>query len=451
MSRSIRQFGRLLAMDLRELLAARSYWLLLLAVCALVGQSFMTAVALYAEASGAGGGPAALAQGLSPLEGILVPTFGAYDLTATLLFPFVVIRLIAEERQSGAVWLQMQWPPSFGVTMASKGVSLLCGWLIALLPGISALVVWHNFGGHLYAPETSGLLLGYVLRGMTAIGICAAAAALSASASSGAVVALAFTIGTWALDYFAAARGGVLAMVATYTPWAALRTFERGEIRVATILILLVVGVAGLALAATAVRSGRSKQSRVMRSAIVVVGAALFCVVIAQLRFSADVSENRRNSFPRADEARLATITEPLRVTVYLAAEDPRLNDLERGVLAKLRRSVNRFSVQYAATGRSGLFQTAGDHYGEIWYEIGGRRVMSRSTIEEVVLETVYEVAGLAAPVAANDPPYPGYPLDARSHAADSRIPPWLFFVAWPLLIALAWIGSRRKRVPRAG
>ena len=34
-------------------------------------------------------------QGLSPLEGIVVPTLGAYDLAATLLFPFVVIRLVA--------------------------------------------------------------------------------------------------------------------------------------------------------------------------------------------------------------------------------------------------------------------------------------------------------------------------------------------------------------------
>lgn len=451
MLRSIRQFGLLMAMDLRELLASRSYWLMLLAVCALVGQAFMTSVALYAEASGVGGGPAALAQGLSPLEGILVPTFGAYDLTATLLFPFVVIRLIAEERHTGAVWLQLQWPPSFGVAMAAKGVSLLCAWLVALLPGISALVVWQSVGGHLSAPETSGLLLGYVLRGVTAIGICAAAAALSASAASGAVVALAFTIGTWALDYFAAARGGVLAIIATYTPWAALRTFERGEIRAATILILLVVGVSGLALAATAVRSGRSSRNRAARSATVVVGAALFCIVIAQLRFSADVSENRRNSFPAADEARLATITAPLHITVYLAAEDPRLNDLERGVLAKLRRSMHRVSVEYAASGRSGLFQAAGDHYGEIWYEIGERRAMSRSTIEEVVLETVYDVAGVTAPVAANSAPYPGYPLRADSHAAESRIAPWLFFAAWPLLIALAWIGSRHKRVPRVG
>lgn len=451
MRAQLRAFRILFAMDIRELLASRSYWLLLLSVCALTGQSFMTAVEFYAEASGANGGPAALAQGLSPLDGILVPAFGAYDLAATLLFPFVVIRLIAEERATGAVWLQLQWPASFGVTMASKGITLLCGWLLALLPGITAIILWQQVGGHLYAPESLSLLLGYLLRGVIAIGVCATAAAVAASAASAAVVALAFTIGTWALDYFAAARGGALAVIATYTPLAALRTFERGELRLATIVILIVVGVTGLALAATTVPSGRPLRSRVLRSVTAVVVALLACALATQFRLSRDVSENRRNSFAPADEIALAAISAPLHVTVYLSAEDPRLSDLERGVLAKLRRVVPQLHIEYAASGRSGLFQSSGDHYGEVWYEIAGHRVMTRSTIEEVVLESIYEAAGRKPPIRVNDAPYPGYPMRAASAATSGRIAPWLFFVAWPLLIAGTWFGLRRKHVQRAG
>ena len=77
--------------EIAELIAARSFWLLLLIVGLLAGQSFIEAVNQYAEASS----PGALAQGLSPLEGILTPTLGAYDLAIMLLFPFVAIRLIA--------------------------------------------------------------------------------------------------------------------------------------------------------------------------------------------------------------------------------------------------------------------------------------------------------------------------------------------------------------------
>jgi hypothetical protein len=75
----------LLGKELRELGASRAYWLLLLIVGALVGHAFMTATSLYAEASGAAGGPAALSQGLNPLTGIVVPTFGAYDLAANIV------------------------------------------------------------------------------------------------------------------------------------------------------------------------------------------------------------------------------------------------------------------------------------------------------------------------------------------------------------------------------
>jgi len=66
----------------------------------LVGQAFITAVQSYAEMSGTGGGPAALAQGLSPLDGLVVPTLGAYDLATTFLFPFVAIRL-GDDREAG--------------------------------------------------------------------------------------------------------------------------------------------------------------------------------------------------------------------------------------------------------------------------------------------------------------------------------------------------------------
>src|SRR5215210_4240865 len=94
-------FLTLLSMEWKELFASRAFWLLLLMIGLLVGHGFINAVNLYAEASGIGGGPAALAQGLTPLEGILVPTFGAYDLAATLLFPFVAIRVIAAEKETG--------------------------------------------------------------------------------------------------------------------------------------------------------------------------------------------------------------------------------------------------------------------------------------------------------------------------------------------------------------
>ncbi|HEY9229458.1 MAG TPA: hypothetical protein VIP11_22605, partial [Gemmatimonadaceae bacterium] len=145
----MRSFRWLLAKELRALVASKSFWLFLLVTGVLVGQAFTTSVNLYAEASGIGGGPAALAQGLNPLEGIVVPTFGAYDIVATLLFPFVVIRLFAGEKQSGELALSLQAPAPFSAVVMAKAAALLVAWIVSGAAGALALVIWHLIGGHL--------------------------------------------------------------------------------------------------------------------------------------------------------------------------------------------------------------------------------------------------------------------------------------------------------------
>ena len=103
-------FPLLVAKEWRELIASRSFWLLLMMIGPLAGHGFIVAVGQYAEASGLNGNPAALPQALTPLDGLLVPTLGAYDLAATLLLPFVAIRLIAGEKENGGLKLLLQLP-----------------------------------------------------------------------------------------------------------------------------------------------------------------------------------------------------------------------------------------------------------------------------------------------------------------------------------------------------
>src|SRR5207244_9307001 len=126
------------------------------------------------------------------------------------------------------------------------------------------------------APETWTVVLGHVLRGLLTIGIGAAAGALSASAASAAIIALTITLGTWALDYVAAARGGAIASVAAYTPSAALRVFEHGELRLATMLILFTLGLVGLAVASEWLQEGRPTARRLM-GVVGVVLAGVIC------------------------------------------------------------------------------------------------------------------------------------------------------------------------------
>jgi ABC-type transport system involved in multi-copper enzyme maturation permease subunit len=429
----------LLAKEFRELFTTRAFWLLLLVVGLLAGHGFITAVQLYAEMSG-NGGPAALPQGLSSLDGVLVPTWGAYDLAATLLFPFVAIRMISAEKESGALKLLLQLPGSLLTKLTVKSFVLLCAWMIAWLPGIVAIVLWRSYGGHVYAPETLNLLLGHLLRGLLSGALAVAFAALTESAASAAIVTLAFTVGTWALDFIAAGRGGVVQQLASYTPTAALRSFEQGLLRFNVLLVMLLLSCAAIGVAAIWLDTGRAFRSRLARSLLLLLVAAGLIWGAASVRRSWDVSENRRNSFSAADEAVLRGIDQPLKVTVFLAPEDPRLTDFEQNVLRKLGRSLPRLDVEYAATSRSGLFESGEDHYGEIWYELGGQKAVDRSTIEEVVLDQIYQLAHVSSPERATDDGFPGYPLAAQPKYATA-----FFYLLWPLLVIVCWFMEYRK------
>src|SRR5690242_16938658 len=91
----------LLAKELGEIASGRALWIALLLLCPLVGYSFVQAISLYGEASTGAQGSPALARSLSPFDGILVPSFGAFYVGVTLLFPFVAIRALGHEKESG--------------------------------------------------------------------------------------------------------------------------------------------------------------------------------------------------------------------------------------------------------------------------------------------------------------------------------------------------------------
>lgn len=437
----LREGSQLLGKEWRELSASRAYWLLLLMIGPLVGQAFITAVNLYAEASGSGGVPAALPQGLTPLDGILSPTFGAYDLAATFLLPFVAIRFISAEKQTGALKLLLQLPGSLGEKLVTKGLVILAAWIVAWIPGLVALALWKSYGGDLHSLEVLILLLGHLLRGMLSAGIAIAAAAVTESASSAAIVTLGLTVGSWALDFMAAGRGGWLQQLANYTPTAALRFFEQGLLRLSTLIGMLAIIVASFALATVWLHTGRTLRHRLFATILIPVLTGVVMLGATRVRASWDFSENRRNSFSRADEDALGKIQEPLRITAILAPEDPRLTDFEQNVVRKLRRNLSHLEVNYAANSQTGLFEAGDDHYGEIWYEMRGQKIMDRSTIEQVVLEQIYKLAGVSQPATDGEPDFPGYPL-----AAQPKWAAWIFYGAWPLFTILLWWLIRRPR-----
>jgi ABC-2 type transport system permease protein len=423
-----------------ELALSPAFALMLVLVGLLVGHEFISAVQTYAEMSGSNGGPAALAQGMNPLDGILVPTFGAYDIAAMLLLPFVVIRLFSAERATGAWTLLVQSPATIPSMVATKALALGVAWLIALVPGLTAVALWLAYGGHVYAPELMALVFGHLLRAALTVAIAAAAAAVTRQAASAAIITLGVTIGSWALEFTAATRGGAWATVAAFTPSSALRTFEQGLVRADVVAVMIISCFAGLAVAAIWLVPGAALRARWARS----IRAVLVCVVAAAVasraHSSVDVSEDRRHSFSEADEAVLRALPAPLRIEIHLGAEDPRLTDFRREILDRLERVVPGLQVSYVGAGGTGLFAKPDSHYGEIWYEIAGKRVMLRSAIEQLVLQAIYDLAGIKAAPSAESEKFSGYPLKSSAPFA------WIvFFVAIPVIILTVFVKLSRR------
>src|SRR5262245_65438540 len=114
----------------------------------LVGYSYIQAVTLYGEASKSAEHLPEVARSLSPLDGVFVPTFGALYLANTFLFPFIAIRTIAGEKQTGSLKLLLQLPCSLSTVMTTKSLVLMAVWLIATIPCLSEVALWFFFRGH---------------------------------------------------------------------------------------------------------------------------------------------------------------------------------------------------------------------------------------------------------------------------------------------------------------
>src|SRR6266436_2508827 len=340
----------LLVKELWEILSGRALWTMLLLMCPLIGYSFFQAISLYGEASAAGLQSPVLAASLSPLDGVLVPTLGASYVAVTLLFPFVAFRVLGQEKESGALRLLVQLPYRSSTLIFVKLGAVLAAWALVSIPALSALTIWAILGGHLAPFETLNLLFGHLLYGLLIGSIALFAAAISESSATAAIIVLAVTIGSWVL--------GFTTLAGIWLP------------------------------------TGVSMRRKLLRSAICGLGICAILAAATAVRRTADVTEDRRNSFPAADQTQLSKLSGRLAVTIHLASEDPRFLDLQRNVVSKLERAMPSVTIDVANRPRS----DDADRYGEVDYSYAGRSDMSRSTSHREILPLIYGLAGVPPP-----------------------------------------------------
>ena len=440
----------MLRKEFRELGTGNSLWVLLLLLSPLVGYSFIQAVALYTEASRPALSIPELARQLSPFDGVLVPTLGGFYLAITLLFPFIAIRLVASEKASGGLKLLVQLPYRLTDLVTAKFAALTAAWLVALIPVLSALVGWAFLGGHLDMRETATLLLGHLLYALLIGAISFLAAALTEGGATAAILVLAVTLGSWVVDFAALDRGSVSSALASLSLTSLLRPFEQGLLSIPNVLAMLIATAGFLALTAISLSPGTSLGRKLSGSALIIGAAGMLIGISAQANTVLDVTRDRRNSFPLADEQLLGRLGERLFVTVHMAPSDPRVADLDRKVLARLKRAMPRVTVQIADFGQASPVGTAGDaDYGEIVMTYHGRSATTRSTGAGEILPMLCELAGVSSPAPSTTGlDEPGYPLVAD--ASNSAV--WFYGVE-PFAFAAAWwlaAGNRRIRWRRS-
>src|SRR5262249_21126816 len=261
-------FAPLVLKEIREVTGGRALWIMLLLICPLVGYSFFQAVSLYGESMLAAQQSPPLPVSLTPLGGILVPTLGSLYVAVTLLFPFVAIRALSHEKESGSLKLLLQLPYGASRLMLAKFLAVMCAWLFVSLPVTTALLIWLLQGGHLGAGETLTLLFGHALYGTLVGAIALFCASVTESAASAAILALAFTVGSWALDFTIAGRPGFLAWIARLSLTQVIKPFEQGLLSIGQFIGSVAAVIGFVALAGIWLHPGQLLGLRLRRSLI---------------------------------------------------------------------------------------------------------------------------------------------------------------------------------------
>ncbi len=435
----LQQARLLLQQEICGLLLAPALWIMLIILSLLVGYSFIQAVDLYSQASRTALSFPELAQGMNPLDGIFVPTFGAYYLAETLLLPFVAIRLVGLDKESGALklLLQLSFSPLSLCGLKISAMGLV--WLLSLLPAAMVLLQWHFLGGHIFFPEIALLFTGHALYSLTIITIAMFAATISGSLPTAAMFCLSITLGSWVLDFAAAGQSGVLSIISRFSLTGMLHQFENGLLTTGCVASFVAIALIFFLLSVVWLHPGKRLRNKLAASFFVVV-IAFIPILSSFFPGYRDVSENKRHSLNTADSRALAQLDKPLTIIVHLNARDSRLLDLESDMLAKLRRIVPDLHIQYAAGKTTGLLSSNGDDkYGLIEYEYNGKHDESYSNSREEILSIIYKLAGSTV-VALSAPPYPGYPL-----VTDVGAGKWLFYIVLPLLFLCGGLYSGKR------
>ncbi|MCU0682883.1 MAG: hypothetical protein MUF34_11640 [Polyangiaceae bacterium] len=434
----------MLRRELGVVLGARATWAVAALAALLVGHGFVLALDLYAATSRSALGETLMRRELDPLAGLVRPTLGGLYVAVALLAPVLCVRPLAlekERRSFGALALAAgdTWPLVLAAWLAAlAGASLL------LAPPVALLLMARALGAHVDAPETAVAFAGHALHLALVATIATASAAWTRSSAQATGLALAASLGSWALD--AGDEFAALAWLRALEGLSIARQlapFERGIVPLGPAAWLLVATAGMLALSALGASFARPRQ-KVFGA---VAGALLLAAGLSAagaVRRAYDWSEERRASLPPAAVEALRALALPLRVEVLYDRDDARRWQLERDVLAKLQLARPDADIVAPLDARSGARvaeREAG--YGRLVLYVGDVTRETTSTSRREVTTLLFEAAGRPLPD-WSQAPYPGYPWVAEGWRRTALF--GLAYVGLPgVLVALGLLLTRER------
>ena len=334
---------------------------------------------------------------------------------------------VARNGRRRTLKLLLQHPFSPTALNGTKLLALLPAAAAWLLPALSAALIWRLFGGAIHFPELLTLFLGHLLYALVIACVALFATAVSGSLAAAAMICLGVTLGNWVLD-FAASGNDILAGLSRISLTAPLRHLESGLLASTDIILFIAWSLLFFLAASALLHPGRPLRQRAVRLLLVAATVPTLGWIAMQHPLYLDATENRRHSFNPAEEQALSQLDGTLKITIHMARDDSRVQDLEQKVLGRLRRTVPHLEIVWADTSGSLFSAPESDNYGLIEYDYKGRHDQSYSTSEHEILPIIHALAGQKVtpePV----PPYSGHPLVADPGPARG----W-FYLALPAL-----------------
>jgi hypothetical protein len=287
-------------------------------------------------------------------------------------------------------------------------------------------------------------LIGHALDLTLVATTSVAAAAATPTVAQASVLAIALSLGSWAID--ASGEFAALAWMGSLE-WASighrLGPLERGVLHLGSLGWLLVAGGAATAVAIVIARIEHGARRWWIAGAIAAVTIVLLAV-LGSVHRGYDGSEQRRQSFPLAVVDAMRELPDDLAMDVWLDRDDNRRTELERGPLAKLVLARPDIALRMPLDADDGALASRDADYGRIVVHLGQQTRETRSSSDEEIVGILFEAAGRAKPHWP-DSSYPGYPFVAEGATRTSLVV--LAYLVMPLmLVAFGLLVTRSRR-----